>query len=254
MLRRAVDIVVAGCGLVLLAPLIGLILLLVWLQDRHSPFYRATRIGEGGRPFRMVKIRSMVMYADRSGVCSTSAVDNRITPVGRFVRRFKLDELTQLWNVLRGEMSLVGPRPAVALDVALYAPQERAVLGLRPGITDLASIVFADEAEILKTSEDPDLDYMQRIRPRKSSISLFYADHRTLGSDLRVIALTLLAFVRRDLALEHAARLLSAMGAPPELVAVARRRGALDPLPPPGRKQPITAAELRLARQHVLAS
>jgi lipopolysaccharide/colanic/teichoic acid biosynthesis glycosyltransferase len=254
MLTRAFDIVVAGVGLLGLGPLIGLILLLVWLQDRHSPLYVATRAGRGGRPFRMVKIRSMVVRADRSGVYSTSAGDRRVTPLGRFVRRLKLDELTQLWNVLKGDMGLVGPRPAVALDVALYSPSERAILELRPGLTDLASIIFADEADILRGSPDPDLDYMQRIRPWKSRISLFYAKHRTLATDMRVVGLTALAVVRRGVALERVARLLEAMGAPADLTAVARRAGELRPVPPPGRDCPISASELHCARQqHVPA-
>jgi lipopolysaccharide/colanic/teichoic acid biosynthesis glycosyltransferase len=254
MLRRSRDLAIAGLGLLTLAPLIGLILLLIWLQDGRTPLYVAPRIGQYGRIFGMVKIRTMVARADRSRIYSTAAGDGRVTPLGRLIRRFKLDEVTQLWNVLKGEMRLVGPRPPVALDVALYSSSERELLEICPGLTDLASIVFADEGDILRGSLDPDLDYMQRIRPWKSQISLLYARRRTLATDMRVLGLTALANVRRGAALEHAARLLEAMGAPAGLAAVARRRGELLPVPPPGCEFPITAADLRFVRQqHAVA-
>ncbi|WGF87864.1 sugar transferase [Marinivivus vitaminiproducens] len=252
-MKRLFDIVVAATALVALAPVIGVILALVWLQDRHSPFYVASRIGRGGRPFRMVKIRSMIVRAERSGVYSTSTDDNRITPLGRVIRRCKLDELTQFWNVLIGDMSLVGPRPTVALDVALYTDLERSDLGLRPGITSLAAIVFADEAEIIAGSADPDLDYMQKIRPWKSRMNRLYAERATLLDDVQVVALTGLAIVKRRAALDGCARMLAAMDAPAELVTVARRRDTLHPVPPPGRPDPISAAEVIAARRHVTA-
>src|SRR5690606_14808845 len=138
-MKRLMDILVAGVGLVIASPLLLIVMFLVWRYDRHSPFYIAPRVGRGGRPFRMVKMRSMVVGADKLGVDSTSAEDKRITPIGHFIRRYKIDEMTQLWNVLKGDMSLVGPRPQVQRDVDLYTPAEQRLLDVRPGITDFAS-------------------------------------------------------------------------------------------------------------------
>ena len=159
MIRRLFDIILSLSGLAVLALPLGVILFLVWRQDRHSPFYVADRVGLGERPFRMVKIRSMIINADRSGVESTGSNDNRITPLGHFIRRWKIDELSQLWNVLKGDMSLVGPRPNTVNEVGTYAEWEHELLAVRPGITDFSSIVFSDEGEILKNSNDPDRDY-----------------------------------------------------------------------------------------------
>src|SRR6185312_1631464 len=174
--------------------------LAILLYDFGSPFYIATRVGLAGRPFRMIKFRSMVLKADRSGVTSTSATDARITPVGRLVRKCKLDELVQLWNVLIGEMSLVGPRPNVPSGVAVYTAEELGLLEVKPGITDFASIVFADEGDILSGRPDPDLAYDQLIRPWKSRLGLFYIGKRSLSLDCKVILLTLLALVSRRFA------------------------------------------------------
>jgi lipopolysaccharide/colanic/teichoic acid biosynthesis glycosyltransferase len=182
----------------------------------------------------MVKLRSMRVNADRTGVDSTSADDSRITPVGRFIRAYKLDELMQLWNVLLGDMSLTGPRPNVLREVALYTPDERRLLSVRPGITDLASIVFADEGEILQGAADPDLLYNQIIRPWKSRLALFHVDHASLGLDLRVVLLTAVAIVSRERALAGVGGILRDLDAPPDLLEVAARRLPLRAAPPPG--------------------
>ena len=149
MVKRALDLTVALLALVVLSPLFAAILFLVWRQDGHSPFYVADRAGRDGRPFKMIKIRSMVVNADRTGVESTSANDGRITALGHFIRRWKLDELSQLWNVLRGDMSLVGPRPNTLRAIEGYSSAEQRLLDARPGITDFSSIVFSDEGAIL---------------------------------------------------------------------------------------------------------
>src|SRR5215213_3935979 len=175
-MKRLFDFLVAVAGLIILSPLIAVLSVAIYLQDRHSPFYVAKRVGAGGISFRMVKFRSMVIRADTSGVDSTANDDPRITGLGRFVRRYKLDEIPQLWNVLVGSMSLVGPRPNVERDTALYTTEERRLLSIRPGITDLASIVFADEGDILEGSDNPDLKYNQVIRPWKSRLGLLYVD------------------------------------------------------------------------------
>jgi lipopolysaccharide/colanic/teichoic acid biosynthesis glycosyltransferase len=230
--KRSVDIFIAFSSLLVFFPLIAAFCFLIWLHDRHSPLYIAARTGRAGKPFFMVKLRSMIV--NQSTVDSTSVDDPRITPVGHVVRRYKIDELGQLWNVLKGDMSLVGPRPNVPRETALYTTEEKKLLDVRPGLTDLASIVFADEGEILAGKSDPDLSYHQLIRPWKSRLGLFYIDHASLSLDFRILFLTALALVSRQRALEGVARILERHGAPPELVRVARRTEPLQPHPPPG--------------------
>jgi lipopolysaccharide/colanic/teichoic acid biosynthesis glycosyltransferase len=189
----------------------------------------------------MVKLRSMVVGADRTGVDSTAANDRRITPIGRFIRRYKLDELPQLWNVLCGEMSLVGPRPNVKRETDLYTAVERRLLHVRPGVSDFASIVFSDEGEILKDHDDPDIGYNQLIRPGKSLLGLFYVDHRSVRVDIEVCLLTALAIVSRQAALEGVQPVLRRLGAPSELIELASRRVPLRPMPPPGGDRVVTS-------------
>ncbi|MBW7929819.1 MAG: sugar transferase [Gammaproteobacteria bacterium] len=233
-MKRLLDITAALIGLLLASPLLLPVMFLVWWQDRHSPFYIAPRVGRDERIFRMVKLRSMRIGADKSGVDSTSASDNRITPVGHFIRRYKLDEITQLWNVLRGDMSLVGPRPNVERETRLYTVVERELLSVRPGITDYASIVFADEGDILADQPDPDLAYNQLIRPWKSRLGLFYIRNASLALDLKLVALTALTILSRERALSAVARDLERRGAPAELIVIAGRQQPLVPHPPPG--------------------
>src|SRR5438552_15194914 len=166
-MKRALDVLVSGSALILLSPLLLIVAVAVWLQDFRSPFYIAPRVARGGGTFKMVKFRSMTVGADRTGVDSTSANDARITAVGRFLRAYKLDELMQLWNVFIGDMSVVGPRPQVRREVDIYTDAERELLTVQPGITDIASIVFSDEGDILKDAAEPDLMYNQLIRPWK---------------------------------------------------------------------------------------
>jgi lipopolysaccharide/colanic/teichoic acid biosynthesis glycosyltransferase len=233
-IKRLMDIVLSAAGLALASPVLLTVMFLVWREDRHSPFYIAPRIGRGGRPFRMVKMRSMVINADHQGASSTSNDDRRITPVGHFIRRYKVDELTQLWNVLTGDMSLVGPRPQVQSGVDLYTARERQLLTVQPGITDFASIVFADEGAILAGHPDPDAGYDQLIRPGKSRLGLFYIEHRSAWVDLQLIGLTLVSIASRRRALDGVQRLLAALDAPAELVRLASRRDPLVPMSPPG--------------------
>lgn len=216
---------------------------LVWWQDKQSPFYVAVRVGKDECPFRMVKLRSMVADADTNQVDSTSADDKRITPIGRFIRRFKLDELTQLWNVLLGSMSMVGPRPNVKRETELYTPVERQLLSVKPGITDFASIVFSDEAEILKDTADPDIAYNQLIRPGKSLLGLFYVQHYSFWVDFQLCWLTAVAILNRSWALRGTQRMLESLSASPELLAIAARRDALEPRPPPGSDHPVTSRD-----------
>jgi lipopolysaccharide/colanic/teichoic acid biosynthesis glycosyltransferase len=231
------DILAASAGLLLFSPLLLAVMLAIWLRDRQSPFYIAPRVARGGGTFRMVKFRSMVLNADKIGGSSTAATDRRITPVGQFVRAYKLDELMQLWNVLMGDMSLVGPRPQVLTDAGLYTEAERRMLTVRPGITDPASIVFSDEGDILKGSADPDLLYNQIIRPWKSRLALAYIDHRSLWIDLWLIILTVVAIVSKPTALRSLGSLLRGWKLDPLVIRMAARQEALFPYPPPGAQE-----------------
>lgn len=241
MAKRLLDLLVALAGLVVASPVLLPVMFLVWWGDRHSPFYIATRVGRDNRPFRMVKLRSMRIGADKSGVDSTSAADSRITPVGHFIRRYKLDELTQLWNVLIGDMSLVGPRPNVERETRLYTDVEQQLLSVKPGITDYASIVFSDEGDILQDQDDPDLAYNQLIRPWKSRLGLFYIERRTFALDVMLVVLTVVAILSRPKALQAVAHDLESRGAPAELVRIAMRSDRLVPHPPPGTESIVTS-------------
>jgi len=234
MLKRAFDFTAALFGLILTSPILLPVIVAIWLQDFHSPFYVAPRVGKGGKLFKMVKLRSMVVNADKVGVDSTSARDPRITRAGNLVRKYKLDELSQLWNVLIGDMSLVGPRPQVQRDVAIYTEEERRLLSVKPGITDMSSIVFADEGEILKDSQDPDLEYNQLIRPWKSRLGLFYIDHQSFFLDIQLIFLTAVAILSRERALTGIQKILDRLGAEEMVKRVAMRQEPLKPFPPPG--------------------
>jgi lipopolysaccharide/colanic/teichoic acid biosynthesis glycosyltransferase len=234
MLKRLIDVWVAAFGLIAASPVLVLVMSLIWWQDRHSPFYVALRVGRNGLPFRMVKMRSMVIGADRKGASSTSNDDRRITAVGHFIRRYKIDELTQLWNVLKGDMSLVGPRPQVQSGVDLYTSRERLLLNVRPGITDFASIVFSDEGAILAGHPDPDEAYYQLIRPGKSLFGLFYVEHQSVSVDVRLVWLTLITIVSRKRALRGVQVLLNRLGAPADLVRLASREDPLVPMQSPG--------------------
>lgn len=246
MMKQIFDRVASLLGLLLLSPLLLPVMFLVWWQDKHSPFYVADRVGKGERTFRMVKLRSMIVNADKSGVDSTANNDRRITAVGHFIRRYKLDELMQLYNVLKGDMSLVGPRPNVRRETDLYTAQEKRLLSVLPGITDLSSIVFSDEGSILEGKDDPDIAYNQLIRPGKSLLGLFYIDNRSFLLDLRVIWLTVIAILSKARALEAVVAILHERGAPQQLIDIAARQQPLSPMPPPGARSIVTNREGRV--------
>jgi len=232
-MKRIFDFSAALFGLLLLTAPLALLILAVFLEDRRSPLFFGARVGRGRREFRMVKLRTMTPDAWKTGVNSTASRDRRITRVGRWLRLAKLDELPQLWNVLTGDMSLVGPRPQVAAEVERYTDAECRMLEVRPGVTDLASIVFADEGKILAGASDPDLLYNQIIRPWKSRLALACIDHGSLFIDLRIIALTLLASVSRRRALRGVEHLLTQWHADTLLQKTATRREPLLAWPPP---------------------
>lgn len=237
--KRLLDVTVSLVALVCMAPILLPILIAVSAQDSKSPFYAPKRGARGGGSFTLYKVRSMVLGADKSGVNSTSAGDARITPIGRFVRRWKLDELPQFWNVLKGDMSIVGPRPQVQADIDRYTEDEARLLTVRPGITDFSSIVFSDEGAIIAGFEDPDLAYNQLIRPWKSRLGLFYIERSSVALDIRLIWLTALAIVSKRRALDGITTILTGLGAPEDMIAVCRRQGPLSPAPPPGMIAPV---------------
>ena len=234
MIKRFFDFSAAFCGLLLLSPFLLISIFLIWFQDFNSPFYIAPRMRHKGVKFNMIKLRSMVVNADKIGGTSTSGTDSRITWVGRTIRRYKLDELPQLWNVLIGEMSLVGPRPQAERDASLYSDVENNLFEVRPGITDFSSIVFSDEGEILAGSKNPDLKYNQVIRPWKSRLGLFYVQNHSILIDLQIIILTVLSIISRPMALRGVQRILKKLGASESLVEVVGRSALLTPCPPPG--------------------
>jgi lipopolysaccharide/colanic/teichoic acid biosynthesis glycosyltransferase len=194
-LKRLFDLVASLAALVLLSPLMAFLAWRIKQYDGGPVLYAGRRVGKDGKPFGMYKFRSMVLNADKIGGSSTPDDDPRITPIGKTLRRYKLDELPQLFNVVKGEMSLVGPRPQVQWAVDLYTPEQRGVLTVPPGITDYASVRFPNEGEILKGSTDPDRDYMEKIHPEKMRLSLEYVRQRSLLTDLKVIAQTFLAIL-----------------------------------------------------------
>ena len=233
-MKRLFDLLASFFGLLVLSPIIIPVCFLVWIQDWHSPFYVAKRVGKNENLFKMVKLRSMVVNADKTGVDSTGNNDNRITRVGRFIRKCKLDEISQLWNVLIGDMSLVGPRPNVKRETDLYSSEEKKLLTVKPGITDFSSIVFSDEGDILEGKEDPDLAYNQLIRPWKSRLGLFYIQHQSFLLDIQLIFITILAIVSRRRALRSLNKVLESRQADSVLIDVAKRDYELVPSVPPG--------------------
>jgi len=194
MITRIFDILASFIGLLLLSPLFALVALALKLDSAGPVFYRAQRVGRNGVPFRLYKFRSMVVDADKRGPGITATGDARITRVGRFLRRTKIDELPQLINVLKGEMSLVGPRPEDPRYVALYTPEQRRVLAVRPGITSAASLAYRHEEELL-VGEDWETFYRTRVLPDKLAIDLAYLQQRSFATDLKLILDTLVALV-----------------------------------------------------------
>ena len=203
--KRTFDLLFAAAGLVLLAPF-GLVLgLLVKLSDGGPVFYGQTRVGQFGKSFRIWKFRTMVMNADSLGLSITKDGDPRITRIGRILRKTKLDELPQLWNVFRGEMSFVGPRPEVPCYVAEYTEEQKAVLALKPGITDLATLAFRNEEELLRSAADTEAFYITHCIPRKIALNLAYSTSATIWQDVKIILRTLFPGVPLKSHAEHAA-------------------------------------------------
>jgi lipopolysaccharide/colanic/teichoic acid biosynthesis glycosyltransferase len=193
MVKRLFDIVFAGLGLLLLSPLLLAIAVSVKATSRGPVFYRGERLGRYGRPFRVFKFRTMVPNAEKVGPLATAGdEDPRITKVGRFLRKYKLDELPQLINVFVGDMSLVGPRPEAALYFAYYTPEEKeTILSVRPGITDYGSLYFHDEDKLLAGADDPVKAYIEKVKDKKVRIQMDYIRDMSLWVDIKIIFQTI---------------------------------------------------------------
>jgi lipopolysaccharide/colanic/teichoic acid biosynthesis glycosyltransferase len=190
MAKRVFDLVASCIGLLLLLPVLLGLALWVMLDSRGGIFYRQVRVGKGGVDFKLWKFRTMHPDADKRGLLTVGGRDPRITRAGYYLRKYKLDELPQLLNVLTGDMSLVGPRPEVRKYVSMYTPQQMRVLDLRPGITDYASIEYSNENELLAQSADPERTYIEEVMPAKLALNEKYIAEQGLITDLRIIWMT----------------------------------------------------------------
>jgi len=192
------DIAISFVGLILLFPLILVIALFIKLEDYGSVFYQANRVGLYGEIFTMYKFRTMIVNAEKLGPSSTSSDDRRITKTGKKLRRFKLDEIPQLFNVILGNMSIVGPRPEIQKFTDMFNEEEKAILSVKPGITDWASIWNSNEGEILVGATDPDKAYFELIRPEKIRLQLLYVKNNNFFIDLKIIFLTIRKLIFRN--------------------------------------------------------
>ncbi|MBQ3690746.1 MAG: sugar transferase [Bacteroidales bacterium] len=193
---RFFDILYSFFGLVILSPLFVIIWLIIVLTSKGGGFYRQIRVGKDGKDFSLYKFRSMRQNADKGSLITVGGRDPRITKIGYFIRKFKIDELPQLFNVLKGDMSLVGPRPEVRKYVDMYTDEQKKVLSVRPGITDYASIEYVDENEILGKSSDPDKTYIEEIMPEKIKLNMKYIENQTLKEYFKIIFLTVFKIFR----------------------------------------------------------
>jgi len=190
MIKRPFDILFSLSALIVLSPVLVALAIAVGLSSTGGAFFRQTRVGRNGQAFRLLKFRTMRTGSEAKGQLTIGGRDPRVTSVGYFLRRTKLDELPQLWNVLVGDMSVVGPRPEVPKYVALYSSEQRAVLNVRPGITGLASIDYIDENELLAKATDPERTYIQEVMPAKLALDLRYVRERSFALDIRIIGAT----------------------------------------------------------------
>ena len=197
MAKRLFDIIMSLFGLIVLSPVILVVAIIIKADSKGHVFYRGQRIGKNGKPFRMFKFRTMVQNADKIGGPSTSADDPRLTKIGLFLKKYQLDEVPQLFDVLRGTMSLVGPRPEVKIYTDMFTEEERKIiLSVRPGMTDLASLWDFHEAELLNGAEDPEKEYMEKIRPNKLKLQQEYVKKMSFTGDIKIIFQTVLKILK----------------------------------------------------------
>lgn len=194
LLIRAIDFTASLLGLIILSPFLILVSILIWREDKHSPFFLQERVGLNFKLFQIVKFRSMT--PNRSGLLISSSTDNRITKVGSFIRKYKIDELPQLLNVLRGDMSLVGPRPEVEFYVNQYTQKQKEIIKVKPGITDYASILYRNENDLLSKSLNPEETYISIIMPRKVRLNRVWVDNYSIRTYFDCILRTLVHILR----------------------------------------------------------
>jgi len=189
--KRMFDLFFSLTGLLFLLPVFLLVLILIKLESKGPVFYQQVRVGLNQRPFNLIKFRTMCCNADKMGLLTIGEHDSRVTGIGAWLRKYKVDELPQLLNILKGEMSFVGPRPEVPKYVEMYDPNQRRVLTVKPGITDWASIRYIDENRLLATADDPENFYIHTVIPSKINQNLEYIDHHNLWIDCKIISYTL---------------------------------------------------------------
>lgn len=197
-MKRLFDIILSSFGILVLSPILVLIAILVKISSKGPIFYRQVRVGKGNKDFRIFKFRTMYTGSDKKGLLTVGGRDPRVTKVGYYLRKFKLDELPQLFNVFTGEMSLVGPRPEVRKYVEHYSESDMEVLTVRPGITDYASIAFRNENDILKESEDPEKKYIEEIMPIKLGLNKKYIAEKGMFKDLSIIFKTITVIIKKQ--------------------------------------------------------
>jgi lipopolysaccharide/colanic/teichoic acid biosynthesis glycosyltransferase len=220
--------------MVICLPFILFFALLIYLYDRLNPFYMPPRVGKNGKSFKMIKLRSMVVNAHKYNIDSTANDDPRITPVGKWVRKLKMDELAQIFNVVKGDMNLVGPRPQILSEVNRYTTIERDILRVNPGITDISSIVFADLGDIIEGKPDPNLAYNQLIRPWKSRLALLYIANRSIKLNLCLLFFTFTNSFARQWTLNRLSSMVTKLNGCDIPESILRRENPLTPYPPPG--------------------
>ena len=195
-MKRLFDVIASGCGLILLSPIFLVLAIWIKLDSKGPVFYKQVRVGRGNKDFYLYKFRSMRVGADKAGLITVGGRDPRVTRSGYYIRKYKLDEFPQLINVIKGDMSLVGPRPEVRKYVSMYTPEQMHVLDVRPGITDLASIRYRNENELLEKAEDPDKYYVEVIMQDKLRINLEYVTNHSFWYDMKMIFSTFWTIIK----------------------------------------------------------
>jgi lipopolysaccharide/colanic/teichoic acid biosynthesis glycosyltransferase len=239
-MKRVFDFSFSLVALLIMFFPIIILMMFVWFNDYSYPLYISNRVGKNGKLFRMYKLRSMILGAHKSGVNSTSNDDHRITTIGHIIRKYKFDEIMQLWNVLLGDMSLVGPRPNIEDETKMYTNKENLLLSVSPGITDFSSIVFSDEGGILQGKKDPNLAYNQLIRPWKSRLGIVYIENQNSILDMQLIFFTIISLFSKKHALTWISRKLKTYNSNPKLIEISQRIINLYPYPPPGAENIIS--------------
>ncbi len=196
MIKRIFDVVFSFFGLVFLSPFFLVVSIFIAIDSRGGVFYRQKRVGKGNVDFLLWKFRTMVSGADKKGLLTVGHSDSRVTKVGRFLRKYKIDEFPQLINIIKGEMSLVGPRPEVPKYVSLYTPEQMKVLDVKPGLTDYASIEYIDESELLALSDDPEKTYIEIVLPKKIKLNFKYIQEQNLKNDFFILFKTMVRIFR----------------------------------------------------------